>query len=98
MSRRSAIYRRPLSSGRPVSSRVQRATCMAAQNGGVKEICLTPAMEPGDREAVCQRLDFYRLIFYNDLYDNMDERRAAEGGRLRCVRPAPFAGWQVLLS
>ena len=72
--------------------------CSEAPTDCMKEICLTPAMEPGDREAVCQRLDFYRLIFYNDLYDNIDERRAAEGGRLQCDRPAPFAGRQVLLS
>ena len=41
-------------------------------------------MEPGDTEAICQRLDFYGLNFYNGLYDNADEqRRAAEGGNFQ---------------
>ena len=37
MSKRSAIYSRPVSTGRPVRIRVQSAVCMAAQKGGVKE-------------------------------------------------------------
>ena len=47
----------------------------------MEETGLTPAMEPGDMDRICQKLDFYGLNFYNGLYDNADEQRAAaEGG------------------
>lgn len=56
----------------------QTLTAYMEQNG------LMPRMEPGDTEAICQRLDFYGLNFYNGLYDNADEqRRAAEGGNFQ---------------
>ncbi len=45
---------------------------------------MTPPIEPGDMETICQRLDFYGLNFYNGLYDNADEQRtAAEGGNFQ---------------
>lgn len=51
----------------------------------MEELDLTPKMEEGDFETICQKLDFYGLNFYNGLYDNVDELRAqeqrkAEGG------------------
>lgn len=45
---------------------------------------LAPKAEPGDMDAICQKLDFYGLNFYNGLYDNADERHAAsEGGNFQ---------------
>ena len=50
----------------------------------MEETGLTPAMEPGDMDTICQKLDFYGLNFYNGLYDNADEqRKAAEGGNFQ---------------
>lgn len=50
----------------------------------MKKNDLTPKMEPGDLETICQKLDFYGLNFYNGLYDNADEqRKAAEGGNFQ---------------
>ena len=50
----------------------------------MKENGFTPKMEPGDCKTICQRLDFYGLNFYNGLYDNADEQRAAaEGGNFQ---------------
>ncbi len=45
---------------------------------------MTPKMEPGDLDTICQKLDFYGLNFYNGLYDNAEEqRRVAEGGNFQ---------------
>ena len=44
---------------------------------------LTLKTEPGDMETICQKLAFYRLNFYNGLYDNADEQRAAAGGNFQ---------------
>lgn len=44
---------------------------------------LTLKTEPGDMETICQKLAFYRLTFYNCLYDNADEQRAAAGGNFQ---------------
>lgn len=45
---------------------------------------LTPRAEPGDMDTICRKLDFYGLNFYNGLYDNADEQRAAaEGGNFQ---------------
>ena len=41
---------------------------------------LAPIMERGEMNTICQRLDFYGLNFYNGLYDNTDEQRAAAAG------------------
>ena len=50
----------------------------------MEETGFTPAMEPGDMDTICQKLDFYGLNFYNGLYDNADEqRKAAEGGNFQ---------------
>ena len=50
----------------------------------MEETGFTPKSEPGDMETICQRLDFYGLNFYNGLYDNADEQRAAaEGGNFQ---------------
>ena len=39
---------------------------------------LTPVMQEGDMETICQPLDFYGLNFYNGLYDDADKLRKAE--------------------
>ena len=39
---------------------------------------LTPKMEEGDFDTICQPLDFYGLNFYNGLYDNADKLREME--------------------
>ena len=39
---------------------------------------LTPVMQEGDFETICQPVDFYGLNFYNGLYDNADKLREAE--------------------
>lgn len=50
----------------------------------MEETGLTPTVEPGDMDRICQKLDFYGLNFYNGLYDNTDEQRAAaEGGNFQ---------------
>ena len=67
----------------------QTLTAYMEQNG------LTPRMEPGDTEAICQRLDFYGLNFYNGLYDNADERIAYVAETLRHVCRAMDDGIDV---
>lgn len=42
---------------------------------------LTPDIQDGDFETICQPLDFYGLNFYNGLYDNADEIREMEKTR-----------------
>ena len=50
----------------------------------LEETGFMPKMEKGDMKTICQKLDFYGLNFYNGLYDNADEyRAAAEGGNFQ---------------
>lgn len=45
---------------------------------------ITPPIGQNDMETICQKLDFCGLNFYNGLYDNADEQRAAaEGGNFQ---------------
>ena len=39
---------------------------------------MTPLMQEGDFDTICQPLDFYGLNFYNGLYDNADKVREIE--------------------
>jgi beta-glucosidase len=43
----------------------------------MEEHSMTPTMQEGDFDTICQKLDFYGLNFYNGLYDNAGELAAA---------------------
>lgn len=43
----------------------------------MEERHITPTMQQGDLDTICQKLDFYGLNFYNGLYDNAEQLAAA---------------------
>ena len=61
---------------------------------------MTPEMQAGDFDTICQKLDFYGLNFYNGLYDNVEEeaRRAKEQKKGGNYQDRPEVHTEVLVD